>query len=137
VLAEREAQARERYGHDLQEAKKRRAVEESFGLYRRLIRTARTDYPDVLPKRNYQPIKIAPTDGDVERARATRSYLYAARDSNPDIRREARLQVAGRSPSSLRDRISTPDEALLTSKPPGARLTFASVMNRETPSSTL
>jgi hypothetical protein len=107
VLAEREAQARERYRHDLQETKKRRAVEESFGLYRRLIRTARTDYPDALPKRNYQPIKIAPTDGDVERARATRSYLDAARDSNLDIRREALLQVAGRSPNSLRDRIST------------------------------
>ena len=72
MLAEREASAISRYGHDLQEASKRRAVEESFGLYRRLIRTARTDYPDALPKRNYQPIRLAPTDGDVERARATR-----------------------------------------------------------------
>ncbi len=107
VLAEREAQARHRYSHDLQEAGKRRAVEESFGLYRRLIRTARTDYPDALPKRIYQPIKLPPTDGDVERARATRSYLDAARVSNLDIRREALLQVAGRSPQSLRERLST------------------------------
>jgi ATP-dependent helicase HepA len=107
VLADREARARHRYSHDLQDAGKRRAVEESFGLYRRLIRTARTDYPDALPKRSYQPIKLAPTDGDVERARATRSYLDAARAGNLDIRREALLQVAGRSPQSLRERLST------------------------------
>lgn len=107
VLAEREERARLRYSHDLQEAGKRRAIEESFGLYRRLIRTARTDYPDALPKRNYKPIKLPPTDGDVERARATRSYLDAARTSNLDIRREALLQVAGRSPQSLRERLST------------------------------
>jgi|HubBroStandDraft_1064217.scaffolds.fasta_scaffold00060_40 ATP-dependent helicase HepA len=107
VLAEREERARHRYSHDLQEPGKRRAVEESFGLYRRLIRTARTDYPDALPKRSYQPIKLPPTDGDVERARATRSYLDAARAGNLDIRREALLQVAGRSPQSLRERLST------------------------------
>ena len=107
VLAEREARAREEWGAELQDAGKRRAVEETFGLYRRLIRTARTDYPDALPKRNYQPIKLAPTDGDVERARATRAYLDAARTANLDIRREALLQVAGRSPQSLRDRLST------------------------------
>lgn len=107
VLAEREARAREEWGADLQDAVKRRAVEEAFGLYRRLIRTARTDYPDALPKRNYQPIKLAPTDGDVERARATRFYFDAARGANLDIRREALLQVAGRSPQSLRERLST------------------------------
>ncbi len=107
VLADREARALEKYNAYLQESGKRRALEESFGLYRRLIRTARTDYPDALPKRNYQPIKISPTDGDVERARATRSYLDAARSSNLDIRREAFLQVAGRSPQSLRERLST------------------------------
>lgn len=107
VLTEREARARHLYSQDFQESGKRRAVEDSFGLYRRLIRTARTDYPTALPKRNYQPIKLAPTDGDVERARATRSYLDAARSSNLDIRREALLQVAGRSPQSLRERLST------------------------------
>lgn len=107
VLSERETQATHRFSHDLQEASKRRAVEESFGLYRRLIRTARTDYPNALPKRIYQPIRLSPTDGDVERARATRSYLEAARTSNLDIRSEALLQVAGRSPQSLRDRLST------------------------------
>ena len=73
ILTEREASARDEWGAELQDASKRRAVEETFGLYRRLIRTARTDYPDALPKRNYQPIKLAPTDGDVERARATRA----------------------------------------------------------------
>lgn len=107
VLAEREVRARHLYSHDFKESSKRRAVEDSFGLYRRLIRTARTDYPDALPKRNYQPIKLPPTDGDIERARATRSYLDAARASNLDIRREALLQVAGRSPQSLRERLST------------------------------
>lgn len=107
VLAEREAQARDEWGGELQDAGRRRAVEEAFGLYRRLIRTARTDYPDALPKRVYQPIKIVPTDGDVDRARVTRSYLDAARGSNLDIRREALLQVAGRSPQSLRERLST------------------------------
>ncbi|MEQ7155099.1 helicase-related protein [Brevundimonas aurifodinae] len=107
VLAEREARAREKWNADLQDAVKRRGVEEAFGLYRRLIRTARTDYPDALPKRNYQPIRLSPTDGDVERARGTRSYLDAARRANLDIRREALLQVAGRSPQSLRDRLST------------------------------
>ncbi|WP_340316162.1 helicase-related protein [Rhizorhabdus argentea] len=107
ILAEREAHARDEWGGELQDAGRRRAVEEAFGLYRRLIRTARTDYPDALPKRNYQPIKLAPTDGDVDRARATRSYLDAARGANLDIRREALLQVAGRSPQSLRERLST------------------------------
>lgn len=107
ILAERETHARDEWGAELQDAGRRRAVEEAFGLYRRLIRTARTDYPDALPKRHYQPIKLAPTDGDVERSRATRSYLDAARSSNLDIRREALLQVAGRSPQSLRERLST------------------------------
>jgi hypothetical protein len=107
VLAEREARARERYGTDLQNLGKRRWVEEGYGLYRRLIRTARIDYPEALPKRIYQPIRLSPTDGDVERARATWSYLAAARAGNLDIRREALLQVAGRSPQSLRDRLST------------------------------
>lgn len=107
VLAEREDRARETWSASLQDASRRRVVEETFGLYRRLIRTARTDYPDALPKRNYQPIRVAPTDGDVERARATRAYLDAARTTNLDIRRDALLQVAGRSPQSLRDRLST------------------------------
>ncbi|MGO8546125.1 helicase-related protein [Rhizobium ruizarguesonis] len=107
ILAEREAKATQRFSKDLQEAGKRRGLEESFGLYRRLIRTVRTDYPTALPKRNYQPIKLPPTDGDVERARVTRGYLEAARASNLDIRREALLQVAGRSPQSLRERLST------------------------------
>jgi hypothetical protein len=107
VLAEREVKARHRFASELQQSGSRRAVEESYGLYRRLIRTARMDYPDALPKRNYQPIKVHPTDGDVERAGATRSYLNAARASNLDIRREALLQVAGRSPQSLRERLST------------------------------
>jgi ATP-dependent helicase HepA len=107
VLAEREAIAIDRYGSALQEASKRRAVEGAYGLYRRLIRTARTDYPDALPRRIYQPIRLAPTDGDVERARTTRAYLEAAKTSNLEIRRDLLLQVAGRSPVSLRERLST------------------------------
>lgn len=107
VLAEREAAARVRHATDLQEAGKRRAIEESRGLYRRLIRSARDDYPNALPKRNYQPIKLSPTDGDAERARSTRGYLEAARTSNLNIDRKALLQVSGRSPQSLRRRLST------------------------------
>lgn len=107
VLAEREAHAIERHGNRLQNAATRRAVEESYGLYRHLIRTVRSDYPDALPKRAYQPIRVAPTDGDVERTRTTRAYLDAAKTSNVEIRRDLLLQVAGRSAASLRDRVST------------------------------
>jgi ATP-dependent helicase HepA len=107
VLAEREALAIDRYGAHLGEAGKRRAVEETYGLYRRLIRTARTDYPDALPRRSYQPVRLAPTDGDIERARTTRAYLEAAKKSSLEIRRDLLLQVAGRSPMSLRERLST------------------------------
>ena len=107
VLAEREAAARARYAPDLEESSKRRAIEESYGLYRRLIRTVRDDYPTALPKRVYQPIKLSPTDGDAERARATRGYLEAALTSNLNIDRKALLQVSGRSPQSLRRRLST------------------------------
>lgn len=107
VLAEREAAACVDHATDLQESGKRRAIEESYGLYRRLIRTARDDYPNALPKRVYQPIKLSPTDGDAERARVTRGYLKAARTSNLNIDRKALLQVSGRSPQSLRRRLST------------------------------
>ncbi|CAN7216762.1 helicase-related protein [Mesorhizobium sp. LjNodule214] len=107
VLADREALAIDRYGNQFQEAGTRRAVEEAYGLYRHLIRTARTDYPEALPRRSYEPMRLAPTDGDVERARTTRGYLEAAKSSNLDIRRDLLLQVSGRSPVSLRDRLST------------------------------
>jgi hypothetical protein len=107
VLAEREAFALEKFSEQMQDASKRRAVEEAYGLYRRMIRTARTDYPNALPRRNYQPLRVAPTDGDVGRAKTTRDYLEAAKQSNLEIRRDVLLQVAGRSPSSLRDRLST------------------------------
>ena len=107
VLAEREDRALVRYKDDIHNAEKRRAIEEAYGLYRRLIRTERTYYPDVLPRRTYQPIRVSPTDGDVERARTTHAYLEAARKSNVDIRREVLLQVAGRSRQSLRERLST------------------------------
>lgn len=91
----------------LQESGKRRVVEGAYGLYRRLIRTARVDYPDALPRRTYQPVRLTPTDGDVERARATRAYLEAAKTDNLEIRRDLLLQVAGRSSVSLRERLST------------------------------
>jgi ATP-dependent helicase HepA len=107
VLAEREATAIENCGILMQDAAKRRSVEEAYGLYRHLIRTARTDYPNALPRRNYQPVRLAPTDGDAGRAKTTRGYLEAARNSNLDIRRDLLLQVAGRSPVSLRERLST------------------------------
>jgi hypothetical protein len=107
VLSEREQVAFDRFRGELADASRRRAVGDSYGLYRRLIRTQRTDYPDTLPQRRYQPIRVAPTDGDVERAKATRAYLEAAEAAGLDYRRDALLQVAGRSPQSLRERLST------------------------------
>ena len=107
VLGERERSALERHKSEFHEGNRRREVEDSFGLYRRLINTKRTDYPDALPQRVYQPIRLAPTDGDIERGRTTREYLSAARAANLDIRSDLLLQVAGRSPRSLRDWLST------------------------------
>lgn len=107
VLAEREEAALKRFDGELADAARRRLVADSYGLYRRLIRTQRTDYPDTLPQRLYQPIRVAPTDGDVERAKATRAYLDAAEAAGLDYKRDALLQVAGRSPQSLRERLST------------------------------
>jgi superfamily II DNA or RNA helicase len=107
VLSEREQRAIERYPDRLRDANGRRTVEQAYGLYRHLIRAVRTDYPSALPKRHYQPVRLMPTDGDVERARTTRAYLDAARDSDLEIRRNLLLQVAGRSPVSLRERLST------------------------------
>lgn len=107
VLAEREDAALTRFDGEMTNAAGRRAVEDSYGLYRRLIRTQRTDYPDTLPQRRYQPIRVAPTDGDIERAKATRAYLEDAETAGLDYKRDALLQVAGRSPQSLRERLST------------------------------
>jgi hypothetical protein len=107
VLADREEIALARFGHELATPHRRRAIEESYGLYRRLIRTERTDYPNALPQRRYQPIRVAPTDGDIERAKATRAYLEASKEAGIDIMRDLLLQVAGRSPASLRERLST------------------------------
>lgn len=107
ILTEREQTAEARYGSEMQDSNRRREVAESFGLYRRLIRTQRKDYPEALPQRVYQPVRLAPTDGDVERSLTVREYLAAARAANLDIRSDRLLQVAGRSLQSLRDRLST------------------------------
>jgi superfamily II DNA or RNA helicase len=106
VIAEREGRAIECHRDRLKDANGRRVVEEAYGLYRHLIRAVRADYPNALPKRSYQPIRLAPTDGDVERARNTRIYLEAAKGGDLEVRRDPLLQVAGRSPASLRDRLS-------------------------------
>lgn len=107
VLAEREDAALKRFNGKLTDSARRRIIEDSYGLYRRLIRTQRTDYPDTLPQRRYQPIRVAPTDGDIERAKATRTYLEASEAAGLEYKRDALLQVAGRSPQSLRERLST------------------------------
>ncbi|HKV54217.1 MAG TPA: helicase-related protein [Candidatus Binataceae bacterium] len=107
VLAEREQRASEHHRDRLRNANGRRAVEQAYGLYRHLIRAIRTDYPHALPKRHYQPIRLTPTDGDVERAQTARAYLDAAKASDLEIRRDLLLQVAGRSRESLRERLST------------------------------
>ena len=63
VLDERERSALDRHKEEFHERSRRRVVEESFGLYRRLINTKRSDYPDVLPQRVYQPIRLMPCPG--------------------------------------------------------------------------
>lgn len=107
ILAEREERAIQCHHDMLKTASGRRAVEQAYGLYRHLIRAVRSDYPNALPKRHYQPIRLTPTDGDVERSQYTRAYVEAAKASDLEIRRDLLLQVAGRSPVSLRDRLST------------------------------
>ncbi len=107
VLAQREDAAIARFGHELHNPARRREIEDQYGLYRRLIRTRRSDYPNSLPQRRYQPVRVAPTDGDIERAKATRAYLEAAKAAGIDYKRDILLQVAGRSPASLRERLST------------------------------
>lgn len=107
VLSEREEVAADRFSYHTATASDRRSIEENYGVYRRLIRTRRTDYPEALPQRVYQPIRVAPTEGDVQRAKVTRAYIEAADASGIGLQRDALLQVAGRSPQSLRDRLST------------------------------
>lgn len=107
ILAEREQRAIEHHRDRLRNPVLRHTVDEAYGLYRHLIRAVRTDYPDALPSRHYQPVRLSPTDGDVERAQTTRTYLEAAKTGDLEMRRDLLLQVAGRSPASLRDRLST------------------------------
>lgn len=107
ILAEREKRAIEQHRDRLRDPVLRYTVEQAYGLYRHLIRAVRTDYPDTLPSRQYQPIRLSPTDGDVERAQTTRIYLDAAKTGDLEIKRDLLLQVAGRSQASLRDRLST------------------------------
>lgn len=107
VLVEREQAALEKYGRELQNSQRRRVVEENFGIYRRLIRTQRSDYPNTLPQRVYQPVRLAATDGDLQRGRVAQRYLTASRTAEFEVRGDLLLQVAGRSPQSLRDRLST------------------------------
>jgi len=107
VLADRETSAIQEYFEELQDAVKYRSIADAYGIYRRLIRTERVEYPDVLPRRVYQPISnLAPTDDDVNRARAARAYVDAARSSGIELRTDRFLQVAGRSRSSLNERAS-------------------------------
>ena len=80
---------------------------ESHGLFRRVIRTRRVDYPDALPQRRYGKVMVAPTDGDVERVTAVRHYLGAAASENLNLRQDLLLQIALRSPPSLINRAST------------------------------
>ena len=107
VLIDREAAATARYGSELHDAAKRRLVGECSGMYRRVVRSQRSDHPDVLPQRVYQPMRLRPTDGDAGRYATARAYVAAARADRLDIRGDLLLQVAGRSPRSLRERLST------------------------------
>ncbi|NKK49340.1 DEAD/DEAH box helicase [Rhizobium leguminosarum] len=107
ILRNRENEGRAESGDGIVDVARERLLTSSFGMYRRIIRTVRADYPGVLPRRRYQPIRVKPTDGDVARAQATRKYVEAAKRTGLDLRGEALLQVGGRSPQSLRERLST------------------------------
>lgn len=80
---------------------------ESHGLFRRLIRTQRKDYPDALPQRRYHPILVAPTDGDVDRTETARRYLAAVSAEGVTVKAEKLLQTALASPMALINRAST------------------------------
>jgi len=91
------------------------ATRSACGLYRRLLRTRRQDYPDLLPDRVYAPITVAPTDGDIVRAEAARAAVVAAREADLEVRTDRLLQVAGRSPRALDTRlrdVSNKDRAI-------------------------
>ncbi|MFQ6180344.1 helicase-related protein [Sinorhizobium meliloti] len=107
VLRNRETEGLNRFGQGIVDVAHERLLASSFGMYRRIIRTVRSDYPGVLPKRRYQPLRVKPTDGDIGRAAATRKYIDAAKRTGLELRAEALFQVSGRSPQSLRERLST------------------------------
>lgn len=107
ILRDREVDGLADAGDGIADTARERLLSSSFGMYRRIIRTVRGDYPGVLPRRRYQPVRVKPTDGDVARAQATRKYIEAAKRTGLDLRADALLQVSGRSPQSLRERLST------------------------------
>lgn len=80
---------------------------QTHGLFRRVIRTRRADYPDALPQRRYRPIIVAPTDGDADRIDEARRYLAAATADGVNVRAENLLQTALASPQALINRAST------------------------------
>lgn len=80
---------------------------QTHGVFRRLIRTRRSDYPEALPQRLYKAILTAPTDGDVDRMETARRYLAAASVEGVSVRSEALLQSALASPQALINRAST------------------------------
>jgi len=80
---------------------------ETHGLFRRVIRTRRVDYPEALPQRRYAPIVVAPTDGDVDRLETARRYLAAVSSEGVSVKAEALLQTALASPMALINRAST------------------------------
>jgi superfamily II DNA or RNA helicase len=107
VLRNREYDALAEHREGIVDVTRERLLTSSFGMYRRIIRTVRSDYPGVLPIRRYQPVRVKPTDGDIARAQATRRYIDAAKRTGLELRAETLLQVCGRSPQSLRERLST------------------------------
>ncbi len=71
------------------------------GAFRRVIRTRRRDYPDLMPSRRYAPILVDATDGDAVRTQSARDALRLARELEVDVRNDHVLQLAGRSPRTL------------------------------------
>jgi ATP-dependent helicase HepA len=94
-------------GLEAEPGQARQFYRDTHGLFRRVIRTRRVDYPDALPQRRYRSVVVAPTDGDVERVAAVRNYLTSAASEGLNVRQDLLLQIALRSPPSLLNRAST------------------------------
>lgn len=107
ALALLRGEASELPGRETPPGQGREFYTHTHGVFRRVIRTRRADYPEALPQRRYSPIVVEPTDGDVDRIDTARRYLVTAASEGVNVRGEALLQTALASPQALINRAST------------------------------